>query len=207
MDDADEVTDRYLQIVKLHVLADKLGVVSLKNDTVRALHDTVLDDNCESLPKVLLVVQYAYSVTMDGSQLRKMLTAIWASHISIRTTRGEGTRERLARVPDFASDLCLAMAERALGDNAEFDCIEIKVENFMEQDKDHDENRQKRAAAEACDGNGDSAAKRQKVWGRGRGGVGLHIARKTSSPLVQNSTYMDGVLAVISTPSNVKSAR
>ena len=103
---------RYMQLVKLWVLAGKLGVSELQNKVLNHILATA-ESGSLRLPDPESVVRYAYANTRTGSQLRNFLVALFASRCDIENWRDPAAMARLTTLPEFSTDLGAAMAERA----------------------------------------------------------------------------------------------
>ena len=73
---------RYLQLAKLYVLADKLGVSALKNYIVDKIFE--LKKSLKAVPPQHATISYVYANSLEGSALRKLLVDWHVWHIDMK---------------------------------------------------------------------------------------------------------------------------
>ena len=100
---------RYMESIRLYVLADKYGVTSLKNYIVKVIFDT-LKDGQVTRPN-LDTVAYAYQNTPQNSGIRKLLADLYACNINFDWYGREENKLELQKYPEFATDMLLSFAQ------------------------------------------------------------------------------------------------
>lgn len=111
----DEVDERYIQLVQLYTLADKLEVPALKKSVVDELF--VMKSNPDKPPQIE-VISYVYENTRERSPLRKLMVAWLVWHVEYSWYTTPVAASFLAQCPDFAADLVVALARRFVDFNA-----------------------------------------------------------------------------------------
>ena len=100
---------RYMESMRLYVLADKYGVTSLKNYIVKIIFDTLRDGQVTG-PN-LDTVAYAYQNTPQNSGIRKLLADLYACNINFDWYGREENKLELQKYPEFATDMLLSFAQ------------------------------------------------------------------------------------------------
>ena len=90
--------ERFMEPVKLYVLADKYDVTDLKNHVITKLFAL---GNGECTPDSATVA-YAYEHTPQNSRLRKLLADWWACRVDLPWFRSEGAQGWLKEHPEVA---------------------------------------------------------------------------------------------------------
>lgn len=99
----------FIKLAKLYVVADKYGIVHLKNK--------VMDQWCNLRTRTrqkpcMTVVNYIYENTMPPSKLRDAIVAEYAWNIHFDFYPVKTSRYALQENPEFAVDLVVAMSGR-----------------------------------------------------------------------------------------------
>ncbi len=100
---------RYMELAKLYVLADKYDVSRLKNGIIDQLFE-LHEASCR--PPSHHVVTYVYNNSTMKSSFRKLLVGWAAWHIDFGWFSKESTPECLLEVPEYAADLAIALGKR-----------------------------------------------------------------------------------------------
>lgn len=102
--------ERYLQLAKLHVLADKLGVSTLKNGIIDRLFEMKKLPSTRSPQQS--TITYVYANSARGSAFRKLLVDWYTWHIDFKWYNDLGSLDVLLDVPDFAAEVARALGGR-----------------------------------------------------------------------------------------------
>ncbi|KAI4113537.1 MAG: hypothetical protein LQ338_008158 [Usnochroma carphineum] len=106
----------YSALVDVYLLADKYGMVPLKDFVVKCFFDRVKKHrgagmNC-GVPDTE-IVSHAYANTVAGSCLRRFLVTCWAWGMDLDKYGLAITPDDILKPPEFAADLAIALALRA----------------------------------------------------------------------------------------------
>ncbi len=106
---AEGIEERYLELARLYVLADKLGVGLLKNDIIDQLFNMkgLLINPPQSPPD-----SYIYANSTRRSAFRKLLVDWYTWHIDMNWYSAPGTLEYLSDLPELAIELAIALSQR-----------------------------------------------------------------------------------------------
>ena len=115
----EETHERFNQLAKLNVFADKYSIPALSSDTIDRLWDpwhlyldNVLSSRKIFCPRISLVA-YVYEHTSPDSEFRKTLVDWYTWEIPLKWYDDRRTRDELGEVSqDFAVDLVMALAKR-----------------------------------------------------------------------------------------------
>lgn len=124
--------DRYLQLAMLYVLGEKLGVPRLQNKVLDMFLATA-NFSTRNLPRELPregIVRYVYQHTPAKAPLRKLLAVLFTNRSTINDWRNPVNQAKLVRLPDFAKDIVVAMAERLLRSIARLRDTPIDMRQF-----------------------------------------------------------------------------
>lgn len=111
--DSQEVTsERYMELARLFVLAEKYVIVDLKNDIIDQLF---LTKKQTASPPPFAVVSYVYEHTPMNSPFRLLLVAHYTWHIGMKWYEWTTTPSHLQKFPDFAADLAVSFGKKSLG--------------------------------------------------------------------------------------------
>lgn len=100
---------RYMESMRLYVLADKYGVTSLKNCIVKTIFDTLRDG--EVAGTNLETVAYVYQNAPQNSGIRKLLADLYACNINFDWYGREESKLELQKYPEFAIDILRSFAQ------------------------------------------------------------------------------------------------
>ncbi|KAL8643414.1 MAG: hypothetical protein Q9226_008396 [Calogaya cf. arnoldii] len=134
--EADIGYDYWTQLIQVYVLADKYGIVPLKNHVMDLLFEAydirLLNLKPTDLqPPQYEHVSYVYENTVHSSQLRRFLVVLHVWHIKLGWYKEKKTVEWLESNPSFGLDLVKAFAARASGEPSPFS----KRSSFQESDQ------------------------------------------------------------------------
>ncbi|KAI4119037.1 MAG: hypothetical protein LQ345_001008 [Seirophora villosa] len=129
-----QIMVRYSNHVELYLLADKYGIVLLKNHVMRSLFDHMKKHQGAGVnwgvPDIN-IISHAYALTTENSRLRRFLVASWTCGLSLSMYGSSVLPETLLVSPEFAADLAIALAGRARG-GIEGDLFMADVSPFLE---------------------------------------------------------------------------
>lgn len=109
---SNETQERYMELARLFVFAEKYVVVDLKNDIIDKLFD--IKAKCVNPPQMPLV-RYVYENTPMGAPFRQLLVAHYTWHIGMKWCGHEATPSKLYEIPEFAADLVVSLGKRLEG--------------------------------------------------------------------------------------------
>lgn len=113
-DESGKDDQRYLQAIRLFVLADKYRICKLKSLVIERLFAAAGEFNTKGPTYVPLA--YAYKNTTQGSGLRKLLVDFYTWRTDLRWYRFKAVKAFLQRHSDVAIDLLLNLAKHLEGD-------------------------------------------------------------------------------------------
>lgn len=102
---------RFMEAMRLYVLADKYSVASLKSRIVKTIFNTVKEGNVTG-PNIDTVA-YAYQNVPQSSGIRKLLADLYACNINFEWYGRATTKARLQKNPEFATDIILSFVQHA----------------------------------------------------------------------------------------------
>ena len=109
--DASEDYDRFLQSIKLFVLADKYDVRSLKSLIVSRIFLAIKRDaDVPDLP----TITYAYEHTSHNSAIRKLLVDILVCNVDLSWYQDDKTKKWLMGHGEISTDLNIRFATQTL---------------------------------------------------------------------------------------------
>ena len=106
----------YERYVKVYAIAEKYGMVNLKNYLVGRLISRATYG--WTIPP-MDVVKYVYSTTPSNSPLRKLFVALYVWYMNKEFWASMVSSASLREVPDFAVDFALALGNKFLEDSLE----------------------------------------------------------------------------------------
>ena len=105
-DSSDPAT--FMKLAELHVFADKYDIKTLKNKVIDEFFDF---GKRSDLDPSLDTVVYSYENTNENSSLRRLLAGWYSGNVSLGWYGRPNTRIWLARNPEFAADIAIALAK------------------------------------------------------------------------------------------------
>ncbi|KAL8898245.1 MAG: hypothetical protein Q9192_002166 [Flavoplaca navasiana] len=135
--DAQCTKQRYQQLVRVYIVADKFDVPLLKDHVIVLFFDSIRYPNGQFRLKATAhhdfcprtnIVKLVYTNTAKGSPLRKFLAAFYAWHYSITSFEDETFWDFYSDNLDFIKDVSMNLARRA---NNRSDPLK-DMSNFME---------------------------------------------------------------------------
>jgi len=99
----------YVALARLNTLGEKYQIIGLKNNIIRKLFQIGWDTLI--IPGVTTVA-YVYENTSQGSSFRKLLVDWYSWRTKSDWFSRVGTRSVLAKTPEFAADLAIALFQR-----------------------------------------------------------------------------------------------
>lgn len=105
---------RWRELINLYILADKYGVVTLKNILMTTLFLSAQEPKISHIGRDLITL--AYENTTQGSPLRRLIASLYAWLVDPKYFSRPGISDWLPTVPDFAAELATFMALRLTGD-------------------------------------------------------------------------------------------
>lgn len=108
----ENATDRYWELAKLNVLADKYDITKLKNDIIDQLYDDRNTEKKNAFPPPFSVVVYIYDDTSERSAFRKLMIAWLTWHLNTDLFDSPNTKALLLENGEFAADLAIALGQR-----------------------------------------------------------------------------------------------
>ena len=106
---ADKVHERYMELARLFVFAEKYDVVDLKNDIIDKLFESRAKT---AVPPQLPLIRYIYENTPMGSPFRRLLVAHYTWHINMDWYGRESTPAWLYENSEFAADLAVSLGKQ-----------------------------------------------------------------------------------------------
>lgn len=104
-----EADERYNQLARLYILADKLQVPRLKNDVVNKFFEVKVKARC--VPRCS-TVSYIFKNSLNSSLLRKLMVDWYAWDVDLVWYGKDGIAQNLSKCPEFAAGLTIALAMR-----------------------------------------------------------------------------------------------
>lgn len=98
---------RFMEAMRLYVLADKYGVAGLKSCIAKTIFNTMKDGNVTG-PNMDTV---AYQNVSQTSGIRKLLADLYACNINFEWYERATTKARLQKNPEFATDVILSFVQ------------------------------------------------------------------------------------------------
>lgn len=109
----EECMVMHQQYIQLYILADKYNIDSLMNQTMSALFNIVKHKGRRYLRcPPLSVVDLVYANSTQNSKLRSLITACYTFFYEYDRFANRPFADGLAKIPEFASDLAIALALR-----------------------------------------------------------------------------------------------
>ncbi|KAL8981755.1 MAG: hypothetical protein Q9205_003551 [Flavoplaca limonia] len=112
---------RYLELIRLYVLADKFNIPLLKNHIMGLLFETIklpngafrdlISQDLDIRPPVS-VLRLIYTNTPKGSPVRKFIAAFFVWHTSVIRYEEEACWGKMSEIPDFTIDIAINLAKR-----------------------------------------------------------------------------------------------
>lgn len=99
----------YAALARLNTLGEKYQITGLKNNIIRKLFQTQLDNLKVPGPRM---VAYVYENTSQGSSFRKLLVDWYSWRVKRYWFSRDCTKSVLAKNPEFAADLAIARVQR-----------------------------------------------------------------------------------------------
>ena len=113
-DSHENATDRYWELAKLNLLADKYDMKKLKNNIIDKVYDDLNHNgsfNCPFQPP-FSVISFTYDNTSEHSSFRKLMMAWLVWHSGDEHYRGNEIHTLLLDNSELAADLAMGLGNR-----------------------------------------------------------------------------------------------
>ena len=112
----EKATERYWELAKLNVLADKYDIKKLKNNIIDQLYDNRnASGDYNAFPPPFSVVFYIYENTSEYSSFRKLMIGWLVWHLDCNLYKSDKTYAQLLENGELAADLAMGLGQRLAG--------------------------------------------------------------------------------------------